>query len=498
MSSGAALACALLLLVATLGVGIATLVIVASNGSSSTTTATVTTTDEIDRAAFEKFSLFATDISGADHTPLKPGETGRGFGAHLGPLAVARAMAIVHIAMTDAVAAGTRAFRPYTELQFVEPGTSVSITAAIAVAAADTLGALYPAYASRIELARRVHLNSIASTAAKQRGEELGAEAAALVLAMRRDDGADHAEPAAEAFESTQPGKWRRDPVSKKGIAMGALWPKRVTPFVIERTNQFRVPPPPTLTSDEYSMEYYEVKALGSNSVTVRDSWREFVGKFWAYDGTPSLCAPGRLYIQLVHSIAHQLNYTLIDTARLIGTLAVALPDAGLSAWESKYYYSRERPVTAVRSTAFVDNNPNTLGDKDWEPLGAPASNSGDPNFTPPFPAYPSGHATFGGAVAQILRSFVGRDTFTFTFVSDEYNGKTLNNQGVPRPYVPRSFGSFTEIEEENGQSRMYLGIHWASDKTQGILQGRQVADYVLPRVYQKLTHATAQGRNKN
>ena len=125
-----------------------------------------------------------------------------------------------------------------------------------------------------------------------------------------------------------------------------------------------------------------------------------------------------------------------------------------------------------------------TTGDPTFMPLGAPASNLVGPNFTPPFPAYPSGHACFGGALFQTLRRFYGTDHVRFTFVSDEYNGTTHANDGTVRPYIPRTFTSFSQAEEENGQSRIYLGIHWAFDKTEGIAQGRRVANYVYDHAF--------------
>lgn len=91
------------------------------------------------------------------------------------------------------------------------------------------------------------------------------------------------------------------------------------------------------------------------------------------------------------------------------------------------------------------------------------------------------------GALFQILRRFYRTDNIAFTFVSDEFNGVTQDNQGNVRPLLPRSFASLSEAEEENGQSRIYLGIHWAFDKTEGIIQGRRVADYVFKHVFQPL-----------
>ena len=115
-----------------------------------------------------------------------------------------------------------------------------------------------------------------------------------------------------------------------------------------------------------------------------------------------------------------------------------------------------------------------------YSPLGAPASNLMGPNFTPPFPAYPSGHAGFGGALFEMLRNFYRTDRIAFNFVSDEFNGETTDNNGKVRPEVTRSFSSLSQAEKENGQSRIYLGIHWAFDATEGIKQGNRVADYVF------------------
>jgi hypothetical protein len=157
------------------------------------------------------------------------------------------------------------------------------------------------------------------------------------------------------------------------------------------------------------------------------------------------------------------------------------MADVGIAIWESKYHYQLWRPVTGIRE---ADGNPATAADATFSPLGAPASNLTGPNFTPPFPAYPSGHAGFGGALFQILRNVYATDRIAFTFVSDEFNGETLDNEGNPRPLVPRRFASLSEAEEENGQSRIYLGIHWAFDKTEGIAQGRRVADHVFARAF--------------
>jgi PAP2 superfamily len=145
------------------------------------------------------------------------------------------------------------------------------------------------------------------------------------------------------------------------------------------------------------------------------------------------------------------------------------------------------RPVTGIREadegtgpSKLGDGNPATVGAQDFLPLGAPASNLMGVNFTPPFPAYPSGHAVFGGALFETLRNFYRTDRIPFTFVSDEFNGETKDNNGNVRPKLTRSFSSLSQAEEENARSRIYLGIHWSFDATEGIKQGNRVADYVF------------------
>ncbi len=236
---------------------------------------------------------------------------------------------------------------------------------------------------------------------------------------------------------------------------------------------------------------------------TTRTAEQTQIGTFWAYDGTPSLCAPPRLYNQITMRIAHKMGTDTnpLELARLLALVNVAMADAGIAVWESKYYYQYWRPVTGIREsdehtgpTGLGDGNHSTAGDITYSPLGAPASNLTGPNFTPPFPAYPSGHAGFGGALFEMLRKYYRTDRIPFTFISDEFNGVTRDNTGTVRPVVERSFSSLSQAEEENGQSRIYLGIHWAFDKTEGIAQGRRVADYVFKHTLQP-RHQRGDGR---
>jgi hypothetical protein len=283
------------------------------------------------------------------------------------------------------------------------------------------------------------------------------------------------------------------DPISQVPIALGAQW-GNIRPFVLTSGSQFRVTPPPALDSEEYAIAFNEVKRLGGDGITTpteRTAEQTEIGIYWAYDGTPSLCAPPRLYNQVAVTIAEQQGSNAVELARLLALVNTSLADSGIAIWESKYFYELWRPITGIREadagtgpTGAGDGNPATVGDPSFSPLGAPRSNGNGPNFTPPFPSYPSGHAGFGGALFETLRRFYGTDDIAFTFVSQEFNGETRDNDGNVRPLIPRSFESLSQAEEENGQSRIYLGIHWSYDKTEGITLGREVADLVYENAF--------------
>jgi hypothetical protein len=399
-------------------------------------------------------------------------------------------MAIVHIAMFDALDAVVGTYTSYTGTQ---ANGSTSVDAAISQAAHDTLAALFSSQTATFDAYLAQDLAGIRNARQKANGIDLGRRAAAAILAMRDNDGSQIPEPrvGVDYFTSDLPGHWRQDPISLIPLALGAHWGECM-PFVINSTSQFRAPPPPDMTSPTYTAAYNEVKNVGgAGPGTQRTDEQTFIGIFWAYDGTPSLCAPPRLYNQITVHIADQRRLSAIQFARLLALMNVAMADAAMTVWESKYYYDFWRPILGIREsdpgtgpTGLGDGNPDTIGDINFTPLGAPASNLNGPNFTPPFPAYPSGHAGIGGAIFQIMRRFYGTDNIAFTFVSDEFNGQTRDNNGNTRPYRPRSFSTLSQAEEENGQSRIYLGIHWAFDKTEGIALGRRVADYVFDHAF--------------
>lgn len=441
--------------------------------------------------SIRRWNQIAIDATGLDHTPLAPGEN-RAFGEQLGPGRASRAMAIVHIAIFDAVNGTSGRYQSYTGVLPDLPGYSVD--AAVAQASHDTLAALFASQAAAFDSALAADLARIKSTPAKAVGIQFGQAIAASLLASRADDGSQIPEPRLDSYPvSILPGHWRQDPVSQLPLALGAHW-GQCRPFVIKSEIDFRAPPPPSLGSAEYAAAYDEAKNLGGDGIvtpTQRTQEQSLIGTFWAYDGMPSLCAPPRLYNQITVHIADQTHLNQLELARLLALANVAMADAGMAIWESKYYYDFWRPITGIREsdpgtgpTGAGDGNSATTGDPTFVPLGAPASNLNGPNFTPPFPSYPSGHGGLGGALFETIRRFYGTDNIAFTFVSDEFNGITKDHNGNVRPYLPRSFSTLSQAEEENGQSRIYLGIHWRFDKTAAIAQGEQVADYVFDHVF--------------
>lgn len=442
--------------------------------------------------SLHRWNVIAINATGLDHTPVAPGEN-RVFGEQFGPGRSSRAMAIVHIAMFDALDAVVGGYASYTGTQAAHG--PLSVDAAISQAAHDALVAVFPSQAAIFDSYLAEDLAAVRNAQQRANGIDLGHRTATAILAMRLNDGSQFPDPelGVDYFPSDQPGHWRQDPVSLFPLAIGAHWGECI-PFVVTSPTQFRAPPPPDMTSADYTAAYNEVKNLGGDGIitsTQRTEEQTFMGTFWAYDAMPSLCAPPRLYNQLAVQIGDQRSLSGIQFARLLALVNTAMADAAMTVWESKYHYDLWRPIAGIREsdpgtgpTGLGDGNPDTVGDPNFMPLGAPASNLTGPNFTPPFPAYPSGHAGFGGTVFELMRRFYGTDNIAFTFVSDEFNGQTRDHDGNIRPYRPRSFSNFSQAEEENGQSRIYLGIHWSFDKVQGIALGRGVGDYVFDHAF--------------
>jgi vanadium chloroperoxidase len=419
-----------------------------------------------------------------------------------GPTRSPRALAIVHLAMYDAligVLGDAATFSPYLE-DLPEPGAGASEDAAVAAAAHKTLSELFPSQKPvfDLELARAGN--------ASDPGHDFGVAVAEAILADRAGDpdaGAGSHKP------SLQRGHHRPDPDNPDQGFHGPFYGAKSKLFAVTDRHELDDPPQPEPGDQAYEDALQQVRGLGiapelmgtlPEDAPRRTEEQTLIGVYWGYDGVRELGTPPRLYNQIVREVAiNKPNPNTGDpntpeqNARLFALVNVAMADAGILAWDQKYIHDLWRPVVGIREHdesmgPAAEQGTNTLDPDcqgDWLPLGGPATNFSNlskptqpiptnKNFTPPFPAYPSGHATFGAAALHITRLFYGVDKENrepdnlfeeLTFVSDEHNGVNKDNKGAVRPRHVRSFpDGLWQMIIENGRSRVYLGVHWVFD----------------------------------
>jgi len=367
------------------------------------------------------------------------------------PLA-ARNLAIVHVAMFEAVNAIERQYQPYF-LPLNAP-EQVSPDAAAVGAAYACLSDLYPSQMAAFDAALSSSLAAIPPGPDRDEGFTLGQAAAILVLAWRVDDGASTSVP---YVPSTEPGAWRRTAPFFRPPEM-PQWPY-VVPFAMTNGAQFRPPGPPPLSSTQYTRDFNLVKDLGKLNSTNRTAEQTLIARFWS-DFSYTVTPPGH-WNQIAQNVITNRPFSLVESARLFALLNIAMADAGIASWDAKYAYNFWRPITAIQQ-AELDGNPDTEADPNWTPL----------LNTPPFPEYTSGHSTFSAAAARVLADFCGTDHVTFTVGSD-----TL-------PTVFRTYHSFAETADEIGWSRIYGGIHFLSADLDGLDTGRKIGRFVMENLF--------------
>ena len=377
------------------------------------------------------------------------------------PSSSQRSLAMLHIAVFDAINAIEEAYTPY-HVQ-VRASRGASPVAAAAKAARDVLTALYPAQQSTFDSALASQLADIPPGLARQ-GSDVGAAAARAVLTWRQNDGWPATFPPDPTYVLPPfPGLWQPTPPANS-LATFTFYGK-VVPFAMVSSTQLLPPAPPTLTSARYAADFNEVKLLGSVISAARTPEQTLMAQ--VFGGVNVTIGFVHVWNIVAGSAAQSEGLSLVDTARLFALLNVALHDGLQTSFTSKFVYGLWRPVTAVRR-ADEDLNPATEADPTWLPL----------LNTPPYPAYAGNAACLSAAAARALQIAVGRDDVPFTIT-------WTRTMGLPP--VTRSCPGFWQLADDQARSRIHGGIHYQfdSDASQAAcvkVPEFTAAHYMLPR----------------
>jgi hypothetical protein len=368
--------------------------------------------------------------------------------ALVGPGAPAeREIAIMHLAIFDAVNSIDRRYRPYLfQLDAAGP-TSEDATAASA--AGTVLAALHQDAAGAIKASLKDYLDGIADGEAKTNGIKLGEAMAEKLLQARAQDGAN----APDSFRPrTKPGVY-----VPTAPVLGSVWPK-VVPFVLKSAAQFRPPPPVTLKSQIWASDYNEIKAIGNKNSSERTAQQTETARFWLMTG-PTAYHP--LARELV--LAKQLD--VVDSARAMALYAVALTDAYIAVFDAKYHYEFWRPITAIRN-GDIDGNPATTLDATWQPV----------DNTPMHPEYPCAHCIESGAAVAILESLRGSGDMP-----------ELSLTSPTAPGVTHRWTDLDSFATEVSNARIWAGFHYRFSTRVGTEMGRKIGKYVADNSMQRL-----------
>ena len=366
------------------------------------------------------------------------------------PNVTSRVVALVSASVFDAVNGIDPRFLPL-QVKPHAPDNASQRAAAIEAACAILLR-LYPTQSGMLTTRLNAALAALASTEKAESiaaGVAWGQTVADAIWASRLTDGFAPPPPpfigAQGVLGTPAIGVWRPTPPAN---AFGAT-PQiaTMTPWVLRRPSQFRLPPPVALSSAEYAADFNEVKSMGILSSLTRTPDQTEFALFWALN-TP--LAWNRIAAQ----IAAARGLTLTENAHLFALLNVTLSDALIACWDVKYRYVFWRPITAIRAG---------LTPADADPLWEPLLNS--LTGTPAHPEYPSAHSSMSGAAAFILAAAFGENT-AFTVTSEVRSGT-------------RSYSNFSDAIAEIADARVFGGIHFRTSCMRANGLGRAVADYV-------------------
>jgi hypothetical protein len=352
-----------------------------------------------------------------------------------------RAMAMVHVAMCDAV----NSVQPrYTRFVSTAPAApNVSAEAAAASAARQILIQLVPAQKSKIDEAYAQSLNSVSDGPAKTDGIALGEQVAALVQADRATDA------------TNEPDTYR--PITNPGVwvpTQPPLFPQyaHAKPWGLKSADQFRPGPPPQLTSAVYARDYNEIKELGGSKSTKRTQQQTDAVKFWTQANF------GPSWHEAARQLSPRKELSLADNARLFALLSMGIADSFITDWDAKFYYNFWRPVTAIRN-GDIDGNDATERDAGWTPL----------NTTPMHPEYPSQAAIQGGTAAEVLETVFGTGSVPAFTATDSADAR-----------LQRQFTSIDQMAEEQRMVRIWGGIHFRNTTEVSDQMGRKIAAYLI------------------
>lgn len=363
-----------------------------------------------------------------------------------GPVPQTRSMAIVAVAVNDAVNAISMHHPTFGVVP--APPTQGSADAAAAGAAHRALTSLYPSQAVVLDAALAASL-SAHGISAFDPAIAFGEVVADQTVAARSNDGSAFAQFPYTAPGAGSPGVWVPTPPAN----LSALLPGwgQVTPWVLHAGSQFRPDEGPSLTSDEYARDFNEVKAMGSLTSAARTSEQTNIARFW-------FTSAAVIWDGALRDIALERGLDSSDAAHAFALVNIAGADAAIACWDAKYAFNFWRPITAIHS-ADVDGNPSTSPDSTWTPL-AP---------TPNFPEFISGHTTISGAMATVLGLLFGDDPgVSFTVASPTNPGFT------------RTWSTFSAGVDEVIDARVWTGFHFRTSDVQGARTGKQVGRFVF------------------